>query len=83
MNREVKGDAACTFRTGIDLMLKFWESNGQLPVIGSKIESWLRQAGTFSEVNVHEVIHSFGSQVSPGKSHGTHAAPPQRCSCQN
>ena len=83
MNREVKGDATCAVRTGIELMLNFWESNGQLPVAGSKIESWLRQTGTFSEVNVHEVVNTFGPQVSPGKSHGTHAAPAQRCSCQN
>lgn len=64
VSREVKGDA-CTFRTGIELLLKFWESNGQVPAVGSQLESWLRQTGTFSEVNAHEVTNSFGSQVSP------------------
>ncbi|KAI9429736.1 hypothetical protein H4582DRAFT_162540 [Lactarius indigo] len=60
---EVKGDARAV-RTGFELVCKFWESNGQVPAVGSKLQSWLRQTGTFSEVNVHEVVATFGSQVS-------------------
>jgi hypothetical protein len=63
--KETKGDAP-TVRTGFELVYKFWESNGQVPAVGSKLESWLRQTGTFSEVNVHEAIATFGSQVSSG-----------------
>jgi len=63
-SREVKGDGR-TIQTGLDLVYKFWESNGQVRTVGSKVEPWLRQIGTFSEVNVHEANATFGSQVSP------------------
>ena len=75
MSREVKGNAP-TVRTGFELLCKFWESNGQVPVVGSKVESWLRQTGMFSEINVREVVNTVGSQVSPGTPHArTHARP--------
>ena len=77
MSREVKGDAR-TVRMGFELLCKYWESNGQVPVVGSKVESWLRQTSTFSEVNVHEAINTFGSQVSPGTWHAR-TPPPERC----
>ena len=73
MSKEIKGDAA-TIRTAFELVYKFWESSGQVPTIGSKLEPWLRQTGTFSEVYVHKVIATFGSQVSSG----THLAAPTR-----
>ena len=73
MNKEVKGEAA-TIRTAFELVYKFWESSGQVPTVGSKLEPWLRQSGTFSEVYVHEANVTFGSQASPG----THLAVPTR-----
>jgi hypothetical protein len=69
MTKEIKGDAP-TVRMGFELVFKFWESNGQVPAVGSKLEPWLRQTGTFSEANVHEAIATFDSQVSTG----THAS---------
>ena len=72
MSGEVKGDAR-TVRTGFELVCKFWESNGQVPAVGSKLQSWLQQTGMFSQVNVHEATATFGSQVSPGT-----RAPPAR-----
>ena len=75
MSKDVKGEAH-TLRAGFELLCKFWESNGQVPIVGSKVESWVRQTGTFSEVNVHEAIDTFGSQVSPGRWHArTHTHP--------
>jgi len=60
---DVTGDAPAV-RTAISLLYKSWESNGQDPRAGEKIESWLRQAGSFSEVNVHEVIMPVGNRLS-------------------
>ena len=75
MTSEVKGEAH-TLRAGFELLCKFWESNGQVPIAGSKVESWVRQTGTFSEVNVHEAVNTIGSQASPGTRHAR--TPPTR-----
>jgi hypothetical protein len=40
------------------------ESNGQVPQIGGKLESWLRQTDAFSEVDVHKVIAPVGNPSS-------------------
>ncbi|KAH9002772.1 S-adenosyl-L-methionine-dependent methyltransferase [Lactarius hatsudake] len=61
---EIQGDARAV-QTGFELVCKLWESNGQVPAVGSKLQSWLRQTGTFSEVNVHEALAPVGSHVSP------------------
>ena len=45
-------------------MCKYWESNGQVPRVGEKLEPWLRQTGSFSEVNVHEVVIPVGNRWS-------------------
>ncbi|KAH9080341.1 S-adenosyl-L-methionine-dependent methyltransferase [Lactarius deliciosus] len=60
---EIQGDALAV-RTGFELVCKLWESNGQVPAVGSNLRSWLRQTGTFSEVNVHEALATVGSHVS-------------------
>ncbi len=60
---EVTGDAPAV-RAGISLLHKYWESNGQIPEVGAKLESWLQQTGTFSEVNVHEAIALIGNSSS-------------------
>ncbi|KAH9038384.1 S-adenosyl-L-methionine-dependent methyltransferase, partial [Lactarius pseudohatsudake] len=52
---EIQGDARAV-RTGFELVCKLWESNSQVPAVGSKLQSWLRQTSTFSEVNVHEAL---------------------------
>ncbi|KAI9464948.1 hypothetical protein BJY52DRAFT_1247386 [Lactarius psammicola] len=72
----VKGDAS-TVRTAFELVCKFWESNGQIPAVGSKLQSWLRQTGTFSQINVHEAPATFGTLVSPGT---RGSPPPEHCS---
>ena len=79
MNGKVTGDARAV-QTGIELVCKYWESNGQVPAVGGKLESWLRQIGTFSEVNVHEAAATFGSQVSAGTRPPPPPYPPERCS---
>ncbi|KAH9013496.1 S-adenosyl-L-methionine-dependent methyltransferase [Lactarius hengduanensis] len=61
---EIQGDARAV-RTGFELVCKLWESNSQVPAVGSKLQSWLRQTGTFSEVNVHEALATVGSHISP------------------
>jgi hypothetical protein len=60
---EVTGDAPAV-RAGFSLLHKFWESNGQIPEVGAKLESWLQQMGTFSEVNVHKTIALLGNPSS-------------------
>jgi len=40
------------------------ESNGQVPEIGAKLESWLQQTGTFGEVNVRNLGTPFGNPSS-------------------
>ena len=59
MTGDVKGDAPAV-RTAYSMLCKYCESNGQVPRVGEKLESWLRQAGSFSEVNAHEVIIPLG-----------------------
>ena len=44
------------------MLCKYWESSGRVPLIGEKLEPWLRQTGLFSEVNVHEVIIPTGNR---------------------
>ncbi|KAI0252112.1 S-adenosyl-L-methionine-dependent methyltransferase [Lactifluus subvellereus] len=60
MDDEVKGDAHAV-RSAIDLLCKYWESNGQVLAIGSKLEPWLQETGAFSQVNVHKVIAPIGN----------------------
>jgi hypothetical protein len=69
MDSEVKGDANA-LRSAIDLLSKYWESNGQVLAIGSKLESWVQEIGAFSQVNVHEVIIPLGNN--PEAAAGTH-----------
>ncbi|KAI0252111.1 S-adenosyl-L-methionine-dependent methyltransferase [Lactifluus subvellereus] len=57
---EVKGDANAV-RSAIGLVYKYWESNGQVLAIGSKLEPWLHETGAFSQMNVHEVIAPVGN----------------------
>jgi hypothetical protein len=45
-------------------MIKYWESHDQVPRVSEKVAPWLRQTGSFSEVNVHEVILPFGNPSS-------------------
>jgi len=61
MTSDAKGDAPAV-RAAYSMLCKHWESNGQVPRIGEKLESWLRQADSFSEVNVHEVIIPIGNR---------------------
>ncbi|KAI0252109.1 S-adenosyl-L-methionine-dependent methyltransferase [Lactifluus subvellereus] len=60
MDREVKGDANAV-RSAIDLYCKYWESNGQVLDICSKLEPWLQETGAFSQVSVHKVIVPVGN----------------------
>jgi len=60
---DVTGDAPAV-RAGFSLLRKYWESNGQIPEVGAKLESWLQQTGAFSEVNVHEAIALVGNSES-------------------
>jgi len=60
MDGEVKGNANAVC-SAIDLLCKYWESNGQVLGIGSKLESWLQETGAFSQVNVHKVIAPAGN----------------------
>ena len=57
---EVVGDAPAV-RTMYGLLCKVWESNGQDLRVGEKLESWLWQTGSFSEVIVHGVIVPVGN----------------------
>jgi hypothetical protein len=43
---------------------KHWESNGQVPEIGAKLESWLQQTGTFGQINVRNLGTPFGNPSS-------------------
>jgi len=61
MTGEVTGDAPAV-RATYELLLKYWESNDQVPRVGEKVEPWLRQTGLFSEVNAHEVILPLGNR---------------------
>ena len=61
MTDDVKGDAPAV-RAAYSMLCKYWESNDQVPRVGEKLELWLRQAGSFSEVNVHEVIIPIGNR---------------------
>jgi hypothetical protein len=64
---DVTGDAPAV-RTAIGLVCKAWESNGQDPLVGEKLESWVRQTGSFGEVNVHEVVLPLGNHRSSDES---------------
>ncbi|KAI9451385.1 S-adenosyl-L-methionine-dependent methyltransferase [Russula earlei] len=57
---EIKGDAPAV-RAAFGLLCKYWESNGQVPRVSVELESWLRQTGAFSEVNVHEAVAPVGN----------------------
>ena len=57
------GDAAAV-RTAFALLCKYWESNDQVPRVATQLEPWLRQAGSFGEVNVHKVIAPVGNTSS-------------------
>ena len=69
MDGKVKGDANAV-RSAIDLVCKYWESNGQVLGIGSKLESWLQETGAFSQVNVDKVIAPVGNNAEAAA--GTH-----------
>jgi hypothetical protein len=63
---EVVGDdSASAVRAAFALLDKYWERNGQNPRVGAKLESWLWQTGTFSEVNVHAVVAPVGNHPPP------------------
>jgi len=57
---EVMGDAPAV-RTTYGLLRKCWEYAGHDPRVGEKMEALLRETGSFSEVNVREVILPFGN----------------------
>lgn len=57
-------DNAAAVRTAFALLCKYWESNDQVPRVGTQLESWLRQTGEFGEVNVHKVIVPVGNTSS-------------------
>jgi hypothetical protein len=63
MTGEVTGDAPAVRET-YELLLKYWESNRQVPRVGERVEPWLRQTGLFGEVNIHEVVLPFGNPSS-------------------
>ena len=54
------GDAPAV-RTTCALLCKVWGSNDQDLRVGEKLESWLWQIGSFSEVNVYGVIAPMGN----------------------
>ena len=56
---DVKGNAPA-IRRAYELLCEYWESNGR---IGENLEPWLRQTGSFSEINMHEVIVPVGNHV--------------------
>jgi len=58
-----EGDAPAV-RMSYRLLCEYWESNGQVPRVGENLESWLRQTGSFSEINAHEVIIPVGNHPS-------------------
>jgi len=62
ITNEFKGDANA-FRSAIDLLCKYWESNDQVPTIGSKLEPWLQETGAFNQVNVDKVIAPVGNNT--------------------
>jgi hypothetical protein len=62
---EIAGDGnVAAVRTAFALLCKYWESNDQVPRVGTQLESWLRQTGEFGEVNVHKVIAPVGNTSS-------------------
>ena len=63
MTGDVKGDAPAV-RAAYSMLCKYWESHGQVPRIGEKLEPWLRQTGSFSEVDVREIIIPVGNRWS-------------------
>ena len=56
---DVKGNAPA-IRRECELLCEYWESNGR---VGENLEPWLRQTGSFSEINMHEVIVPVGNHV--------------------
>ena len=69
MTGDVKGDAPA-IRAAYSMLCKYWESSGQVPRIGEKLGPWLRQTGSFSEVNVREVIIPVGNRWSAAEAEG-------------
>jgi len=69
---EITGDAPAV-RAALVLLCKYWDPSGQVPRVGGKLESWLRQAGAFGEVNVHKVITPVGKPSSPSSAAATAA----------
>ena len=60
---EVTGDAPA-IRATHALLRKSWEYANHEARVGDKVESWLRETGSFSEVNVHKVILPYGNSSS-------------------
>jgi len=60
---EVTGDAPAIRATHV-LLRKIWEYANHEPRVGEKVESWLRETGSFNEVNVRKVILPFGNSPS-------------------
>jgi hypothetical protein len=56
---DVKGDAPAV-RMAFDLSCKYLDSKGR---IGENLEPWLRETGSFSEINMHEVMLPMGNHV--------------------
>jgi hypothetical protein len=56
---EVKGDVPAV-RMAFGLLCEYWESKGR---IGENLGPWLRETGSFSEINVHEVILPVGNHM--------------------
>ena len=69
MTGDVKGDAPA-IRAAYSMLCKYWESGGQVPRIGEKLDPWLRQTGSFSEVNVRGVIVLVGNRWSAAEAQG-------------
>jgi len=60
---EVTGDAPA-IRATHALLRKFWDYTNHEPRVSDKVEPWLRETGSFSEVNVHKVILPYGNSSS-------------------
>ena len=63
MTGEVTGDAPAV-RATYGLLRKIWEYADHEPRVGDKVEPWLRESGSFSEVNVCKVILPIGNPSS-------------------
>ena len=67
---DVKGDAPAV-RMAFGLLCEYLDSKGR---VGENLGPWLRETGSFSEINMHEVILPMGNHVDRSSTAGATAA---------